>query len=70
MPQPKAPSSNIQAPEKFQSPNIANVLFFEAWCLVFPGAWDLELFQKFLAAPALFSESIRDNPQHCLTIGP
>jgi hypothetical protein len=32
------------------------------------GAWDLELFQTFLGARALFPGSMRDNPQHCLTI--
>jgi hypothetical protein len=41
----KTPSSNIQAPEKFQAPStqaaLGRLIGVEAWC--FPGAWMLEL---------------------------
>jgi hypothetical protein len=41
----KAPTSNIQAPEKFQAPSFKKdserCLMFEVWC--FSGAWMLEL---------------------------
>jgi hypothetical protein len=37
----KAPSSNIQAPEKLQIPKPDNELSFEVWC--FSGAWMLDV---------------------------